>query len=64
MSLEEMAAYELKQRQATKDNAEDGDDAGDLSDHNHEDDEEVDDYVQDYYASEEESDGGGGEATF
>lgn len=49
----------------TKEDGEDGDDAADLSDHNvHEDDEEVDDYIQDYYASEEESDGGGGEATF
>lgn len=66
LSLDELAARELKRRkQAQEDGEEDGD-LSDVVDIDEGEEEEVADYTQNYYESEDESDdgGGGGEATF
>eukprot|EP00980_Cylindrotheca_fusiformis_P031027 scaffold25729_cov137-Cylindrotheca_fusiformis.AAC.4 len=63
LSLEEIAAAELKKRQAAAETNDDGDDP-DLFPKEEDEVEEVDDYITNYYASDDESEEEGGEPTF
>jgi hypothetical protein len=62
LTLEEMAAQELKRRQQAAE-PEEGDDLSDAVIVEEEEDEEADDYMIDHYESDDESDGGGEEPT-
>jgi hypothetical protein len=61
LTLEEMAAVEMKKRRAAAEDGEDGED-GDLPIQEEDEvEEEVDDYITNYYASDDDSGGEGGD---